>query len=77
MAESFDRGINARAAGKFVNLAKGGYAVGKGGKALFQVIRGGSKAAKTPSVLKVGDLKLPGVPKGATGTAVPTGKGLE
>jgi hypothetical protein len=34
--------------------------------------------ARTPGrVLEVGEVKLPGVPKGATGTPVQTGKGLE
>ncbi len=37
---------------------------------------GGAVAAKVPSVLKVGEFKLPGVPEGATGTPVQTGKGL-
>lgn len=35
------------------------------------------RAAKAPDILKVGELKLPGVPKGATGKFVKTGKGLE
>ncbi len=35
-------------------------------------------AAETaPSVIRAGELKLPGVPKGATGVPVQTGKGLE
>ncbi len=33
--------------------------------------------AKMPRVLRVGDVKLPAVPKGAVGTPVDTGKGLE
>ena len=32
---------------------------------------------KTPEVLRVGDVKLPAVPRGATGTPTGTGKGLE
>lgn len=30
-----------------------------------------------PRIIRAGDLKLPGVPKGATGVPVQTGKGLE
>lgn len=31
----------------------------------------------TPSVIRAGDLKLPGVPKGAVGTVTDNGKGLD
>jgi hypothetical protein len=34
-------------------------------------------AARTPGIIRVGELKLPGVPKGATGKLTTTGKGLE
>ena len=34
-------------------------------------------AARTPGAIRVGELKLPGVPKGVTGTPTTTGKGLQ
>lgn len=39
--------------------------------------RAAETAARTPRVIRVGELKLPGVPKGATGVPAKTGKGLQ
>jgi len=52
-------------------------AVDRGAAFMKWLFRGGRTTAKVPSVVRVGEFKLPGVPKGATGTPVQTGKGLE
>jgi RHS repeat-associated protein len=40
-------------------------------------LRGASAAPPTPSVIRVGNLRLPGVPRGAKGTPSENGKGLQ
>lgn len=44
---------------------------------VVRLVSGFGLAAKAPSIVRVGEFKLPGVPRGATGTPVQTGKGLE
>ena len=44
---------------------------------IFKAENIGKAALRTPEVIRVMDVKLPGVPKAAVGTPVTTGKGLE
>jgi len=44
---------------------------------LLNRLRATNTATRVPRVIDVGDVRLPGVPRGAVGTPVQTGKGLE
>lgn len=51
--------------------------LGKGVKFAVGGADAANSALRVPQVLRVGDVKLPAVPKGAVGTPTETGKGME
>jgi RHS repeat-associated protein len=64
---------------QYVGADFGGVMVGGAGAGIIKRTNGkpANAPARTPSVIRVGELKLPGVPKGVTGTPTTSGKGLE